>query len=148
MQTMGATPKIKKRIEPLGKVEIISAFVYICTGYLLYTLAGQGISAIALSLLLIVFTILLIVYVRQHVYWDEKPWLAVFSIFCKTLVYVAFIFNMCKYPGRDILTIMPTILLVIYAVLAYIHGKQYSQMLNAYAYLCMISFARIGLFLS
>ena len=136
-----------KRFGRLEKMELISAIVYLSVGKVLHTFVGTGIATLTLCILMCVFTILLLVFMKYHVYRYDKPLLTVFSIYYKSLVYVVVIFSMTNFPGNDILTGTAMISTLIYMLLSYINGKQYYQILNAYLYLSMASVARVGLFL-
>jgi len=130
-----------------GKIELISAILYLVTGKLLYTFVGKGISTMTLILWMFVFTILLIVFAKRHVYRQDKPLLTALSVYYKSLAYVVIIFTMCNWQGKDTLSVVMIVSIVVYMVLSYINRKQYDQMLNAYLYLCMGSIARLSLFL-
>ena len=128
----------RKKFGILGKMELISAIGYLCTGLVLPTFVGGGIVSLTLCLWMVIFTILLIIFMKHHVYRKDKPLLTALSIYYKSLVYVLIIFNISGYQGTMYILGIAMVSIIIYMILSYINGKQYSQMLNAYLYLCMM----------
>ena len=132
-----------KKIGVLEKIELISALICICTGTLVGGFLGVSISLLVLFVLMAIVTVLLIVFARKHVYWQDKPLLTVLSIYYKSVVYVDIIFIMGDFPGTDIIRIATMASILLYIVLSYFNGKKYYQMLNAYLYLNLIIMARL-----
>ena len=135
--------KTKNKFGILEKIELISALVYIIAGGLLNTFVGLGVSLLTMSILMLVFTVLLIVFFRQHTYGQDKPLLTALSIYYKSVAYVTIIFTMSNLPGKDTVTVVAIASMLIYGILAYFNGKKYYQMLNAYLYLHLIASVRI-----
>jgi hypothetical protein len=140
--------KLANRKEDLNKIELIYATIYLIVGKILDTFVGKGITVLSMFFLLIMFTILLIVFFHQHAYGKDKPLLTALSIYYKSVAYMAVIFIIGNYQGKDPITIIAWIALIIYGVLAYVYGKKYNEMLNAYLYCLLICFARVVLFMS
>jgi hypothetical protein len=130
----------------LGKIELIYATTYLLAGKMLDIFVGRGIAFLTMNALMIIFTILLIVFFRQHVYGKDRPLLTALSIYYKSMAYVAVIFIMCSYPGKTIFMGAAMFVIIIYAVLSYIYGKKYDEMWNAYLYGVLIATARLCLF--
>ena len=141
---------MKENREKLGileKMELISAIIYLITGKILHAFAGRGISTLILGILMIIFTVLLVIFIKHHFYYRQnKPLLTILSIYYKSLVYVVIIFTVSNYPGKDALTIVAWVSTLVYMILAYINGKQNSEILNAYMYLSMVCIAGAALF--
>ena len=131
---------ISKKVN-LGKVELIYAVTYFLIGKILASLAGEGYALLAMGILIFIFTILLIVFFRQHVYAQDKPLLAALSIYYKSTVYCATSFIMCNLPMKNYFLGTTLILMIFYMVLSYIFGKKYNEMLIAYLYGNMIVLA-------
>jgi len=129
--------KSTSRFGILETVELISAIVYLITGKLLCTFVSSGYALLALSILMLIFTVLLFVLMKHHVYRYDKPLLTALSIYYKNMIYMTVIFNMCYLPGKMTISAIAMASIVLYMVLAYFNGKQYYQMLNAYLYLSM-----------
>ena len=137
--------KSKNKFGKLEKFELIYAVSYLIIGKLLYEFAERGLVSAVLFLCMTVFTVLLIVFRKHHVYWQDKPLLTVLSFYYKSLTYTIVIFTMCNYSGKAALNITAMASFLIYSIFAYFNGKQYNQMLNAYLYLQMLAFIRYGL---
>jgi len=129
--------QITKNKTSLNKLELIYATIYIFSGMMISKLMGVGISIIVMTILLAFFTVLLIIFFRQHTYGQDKPLLTTLSIYYKTVVYLVIMFTMCNLPGRIYFSAAVLFSTVIYAALAYIFGKKYDEVLNAYLYLCL-----------
>lgn len=132
-----------KKIGLLEKIELIAAFICICTMSLVYSFLGERVSLPIMLVLMIAVTVLLIIFARQHVYWQDKPLLTVFSIYYKSVAYVTIFFTMGHFAATDIITGFAIVTMALYIVLAYFNGKKYDQMLNAYLYLNLITIARL-----
>ena len=138
---------MENKTKVLNKIELIAVSIIIPIGGLLYEFANTTISLLVISLLMFVFTILLIVYRKHHVYYKlNKPLLTAISIYYKSFAYVSFIFSMCHFAGERALSGFSMLFMTIYMILAYFNEKQYSEMLNAYLYIVIVSFARVCLF--
>jgi uncharacterized membrane protein (UPF0136 family) len=124
------TLSIKMKL--LDMIEFVSALVFITAGKLLEQLSGKGISTFVMGIILLIFTILLIIYSREQIFCSNKPLLTVLSIFYKTVAYVAIIFIMGNYAGKNPITVFAIFLFLLYSIFSYIYGKHYYQMLNAY----------------
>jgi len=137
---------MKKIINKLGileKIEIVSAIVYLSTWLLFSLFVGIGIAAAILCLLTLIFTILLFVFMKYHVYRKDKILMTLFSIYCKSYIYTAIYVITLDLRGKDFIFIASIVVMVIYAILAYFYGKKYNQMLNAFMYICMVVFVRV-----
>jgi hypothetical protein len=135
-----------KKFGLLEKIELISALICICIGTFIYRYVGANFSLVALFILMFITTLLLIVFSRNHVYWQDKPLLTILSIYYKSAAYITIIFTMGKFSGINIVTIVTMTSMLFYIILSYVNEKKYYQMLNAYLYLNLIIFARIVLF--
>jgi len=131
-----------KKIGLLEKIELSFALICICTGIFLFRLFGESISLLILFILMITITILLIVFARLHIYWQDKPLLTILSIYYKSAAYVTIIFTMCDFSGKDIVRLATIISMLLYMLFSYFNEKRYYQMLNAYLYLNFIILAR------
>ena len=138
---------MEKMTKTLNKIELVAASIIIFAGGLLYEFASKGISLLVISLLMFAFTILLIVFRKHHVYYmQNKPLLTAISIYYKSFAYLSFIFSMCHFAGERTMSGFAMLFMTIYMGLAYFNRKQYSEMLNAYLYIVIVSFARVSLF--
>jgi len=54
---------------------------------------------------------------------------------------------MFHFIGEKPISIVAIVSMAIYMVFAYLNGKQRSEIFNAYLYIVLVSFARVGLFL-
>lgn len=134
--------KLTKTKVNLDKFELIYASLYLIAGTILNSFVGNGITLLSMCIMMLVFTILLIVFFRQHVYGQDKPLLTALSIYYKSLSYMVVIFSLFNLPGRIMFTGVVMVSIIIYAVLSCIFGKKYNEVLNAYLYIVMIGFAR------
>ena len=133
--------KLSNKKVNLNKIELIYASIYLLAGKILDTFIGKGVTVLSMTFLMAVFTILLIVFFRQHAYGQDKPLLTALSIYYKSAAYVSVIFIIGNFHGKDTINVVAWIALIIYGVLSYIFGKKYNEMLNAYLYFVLISFA-------
>jgi hypothetical protein len=133
--------KFRNKKVNLNKIELIYATIFFVAGKLLDVFVGSGIALITMLVLMLVFMILLIVFFRQHTYGQDKPLLVALSIYGKSAAYMAVIFTMSNLGGRLTITTIAMFSLIFYAVLSYVFGKKYNEMLNAYLYLCLMGFA-------
>jgi len=124
----------------LNKLELISASIYLIVGMTLNTYLVSGIAILTMVSLTLIFIVLLIIFFRQHTYGQDKPLLAALSIYYKSAVYTTIMFTISNWPFGTYIKGATLCSIVIYAVLAYIFGKKYDEMLNAYLYLCLIGF--------
>jgi len=124
----------------LNKIELICVTIYLLFGMLSFKYAGDGIAVGIMSLMMTVFSILLILFFRQHTYGQDKPWLTVISLYYKSTTYLAIILAMANFPFRTYMIGAAMFSTIIYAVLAFFFGKKYDEMLNAYLYLCLVGF--------
>jgi len=130
----------------LYKIELIYASIYLLAGKILDIFVGKGITILAMSFLTTIFTILLIIFFRQHAYGEEKPLLTALSIYYKSVAYVTIIYIIGNFHGKDPITLVAWVALLTYGILSYIFGKKYNEILSAYLYFQLIALARIGLF--
>ena len=130
----------------LYKIELIYASIYLLAGKILDIFVGKGITILAMSFLMTIFTVLLIIFFRQHAYGEEKPLLTALSIFYKSVAYVTIIYIIGNFHGKDSIKVVELIALITYGILSYIFGKKYNEMLSAYLYLQLIGIATFGLF--
>jgi len=144
---MNFIQKLKTKEGILDKIELILASTYLVVGKLLEVFAGKGIAILASTILMLVFIILIIIFFRQHIYGKEKTLLTVLSIYYKSMAYTTVIFALGNLPGKYSLAVVTMASLFVYAILSCFNGKQYSQVLNAYLYLLLISFAGVSLYL-
>jgi hypothetical protein len=138
--------KLTPKTVNLYKIELIYASIYLLAGKILDTFVGKGITVLSMSFLTTILTILLIIFFRQHAYGQEKPMLAVLSIYYKSAVYVAIIFIIGNFHGKDSILVVAGIALIVYGILSYIFGKKYNEILSAYLYFQLIVLAKFGLF--
>jgi hypothetical protein len=136
----------QKKLKTLDIIELSFAIFFVAIGKLLEALRHQGFALISMIVVMMVFTILLVIFVRQHIYWKTKPLLTVFSIYYKSTAYVSVLFAMMKFSGNDVLTVVAMASMITYGILSYFNGKQSGQILNAYLYATLISMARIAIF--
>ena len=136
----------QKNLKTLDIIELSFAIFYAAIGKLLEVLGHKGFALIFMSILMVSFLSLLIIFARQHIYWKTKPLLTVFSMYCKLTVYVSMIFTMMKFQGVDIVWIVAMVSLIAYGILSYFNGKQSGQILNAYLYTVLISVANAAIF--
>jgi len=135
----------KKTMAKTDRIELIYSSIYVVVGLLLRNIfGGGGIFALIMTFLMLVYMALLLIYVKDHVYWESKRLLTVLSLFYKNFAYVTVIFITCGYPFEDGILGITLGLGILYMVLSYFNGKQYGQMLNAYLYLCLASISMIG----
>jgi len=130
----------------LNKIELIYASIYLLAGKILDIFVGKGITILSMFFLMTIFTILLIIFFRQHAYGQEKPILTTLSLFYKSAVYVVIIYIIGGFHGKDSITLVTLIALITYGILSYIFGKKYNEILSAYLYLQLFVLARFGLF--
>lgn len=121
----------QKKLKTLDIIELSSAIFYVAIGKLLEVLGHKGFALISMTVVMMAFTILLIIFAKQHIYWKTKPLLTVFSIYCKTMAYVSILFSMMKFSGNNILCIAAMSFMIIYCILSYFNNKQSGQILNA-----------------
>jgi len=138
---MNFIQKLSTKKVNLSRIELIYATTYLLAGKILDTFAERGVAPLVMCILMLFFTILLIVFFRQHVFGQDKPLLTALSIYYKSMAYVAVLFMMCYYPSRVIFIGSAMFSIIIYAILSYIYGKKYNEMLNAYLYLGFMAFA-------
>jgi len=124
----------------LNKIELISITIYLLTGMILSTFVGIVVSILSMCFMMMVFFILLIIFFRQHTFGQNKPLLTVLSIYYKSAAYSAIMLTISNLPFATYMKGAALCSIVIYAVLAYIFGKKYDEMLNAYLYLCLVGF--------
>jgi len=137
---MISSEKTKAKEGLIDKVELIYSSLYFLVGLMLQKIFGAGgIFTIIMTFSMIVYMILLIIYAKDHVYWDSKRLLTVLSIFYKNFAYLTVIFVICNYPFKDIFMGITLGLIILYIILSYFNGKRYGQMLNAYLYLTLVS---------
>ncbi|GHV37469.1 hypothetical protein FACS1894178_9240 [Bacteroidia bacterium] len=140
--------KTQKKLKTLDIIELSSAILYIVIGKLFEILGHKGFALISMGVVMMAFTILLLIFARQHIYWKTKPLLTVFSIYYKSLSYVVVIFAMMRFPGKEILWCVAMVSMIVYAILAYFNGKRAGQILNAYLYASLASLAVSAMFMN
>jgi len=138
---MNCIKKLKTKEGILDWIELTSALVFLTVGKILFTFAGDSIAILVLTVLMLAFVILLIVFFRQHIYGNEKPLLTVLSIYYKSLTYLMIIICYGNLPGKYHMAVVLFISLVIYSVLHYVYGKRNNQNLNPYCYFLLGSLA-------
>jgi hypothetical protein len=138
---MNIIKKLKTKEGITDKVELVSASIFLIVGKFLHVYAGEGIAILASSLWMIGFTIVLIVFFQHQVFGKDKPWLAVFSIYYKSLAYVTIFFALANLPGKEIMFVTTLASAIIYSILSSFIGKQNNQILTAYLYLILVSLA-------
>jgi len=132
--------KLSNKKVNLNKLELISASIYLIVGMTFNTYLGSGIAILTMGSLASIFTILLIIFFRQQTFGQNKPLLTVLSIYYKSAAYSAIMLTISNLPFATYMKGATLCSIVIYAVLAYIFGKKYDEMLNAYLYLCLVGF--------
>ena len=137
--------KLTNRKVNLDKVELIYATIYLLAGKILDTFVGKGITLLSMGVLMFIFTILLIVFFRQHLYAQDKPLLTALSIYYKSAAYVTIIFIIGNFAGQNVISIVALASLVIYGALSYVYGRKYNELLNAYLYMILIVFGKFFL---
>jgi len=131
---------IKKKVN-LDRIELLYASIYFLAGKILNAIAGKEVTLLVMCSLMIVFTILLIVFFRQHIYGQDKPLLTALSIYYKSMAYVCVVFTIFNFPGRIMFLGITVLSIIIYGVFSYfIYKKENYPILNPWLYLVFIGF--------
>ena len=133
--------KLTNKKVNLHKIELIYATIYILAGKILDTFAEEGVAMLSMGFLLLIFTVLVVVFFRQHAYGHDKPLLTALSVYYKTMAYSVVIFTLFNLPFRVYILGATMVSIILYMFLSYFFGKKYNEMLNAYLYLCLTGFA-------
>jgi len=140
---------LTNRFGILETIELISALIYLSSGLLLATFVSTARAGVTMGLLMIVFIVLLFVFMKHHVYKQDKILMTLFSIYYKSEIYSVILLFICNFipeSAKDFLFVGTAVITLIYIILSYVFGRQYYQILNAFLYLCMLGFVRIIMF--
>ncbi len=118
----------------LVKIEAIIGLLSVILASIFLYIDKRGYIPIILSIMIIVYSIIMISKRKEHVYYNNNIFMYAFSLFCKLFAYIALIFIVCSYPKYDLIYYISSILFMIYGVLAYINNKQGREILSIYIY--------------
>ncbi|MBN2236665.1 MAG: hypothetical protein JW729_03845 [Bacteroidales bacterium] len=114
------------------KSEIILAAVF-SLAVILFKLNVEYVS-ILIQILIIPVIISLIINLKNHFYWNKNRLLSLASFYYKTISYVAVLFIVFGYAGKNVFSIISIVSIAIYLIIMLLK-KNNQESLNAYIYL-------------
>jgi hypothetical protein len=117
------------------KNEIFMATVF----SLAVVMSKFGIDYASIFIHILIFPILLVLAfsLRQHVYWNQNRLLSIASFYYKMISYVAVLFIVFGYAGKNIFSFIAVVSVIIYLIIMLLKNNNLES-LNAYLYLQIV----------
>ncbi|MDR0971031.1 MAG: hypothetical protein LBM25_01440 [Bacteroidales bacterium] len=118
----------------LSRFELIIGGASVLLAIILNKLLSSVFSSLILVAGCLTMLTLFIINIKQHIFWEQKPLLTIFALFYKSIAYIATIFAIANYKGKDILSFILLILCIAYMIIASFFKKRDDEILTAYIY--------------